>query len=146
MIATRSGLGIIAIGAGSGVTFFVNIARIPGEPGIPPGGLPYALGVVLILLGVLLIWVSQKHICREPLFTDTWRQIKTGHDLPLSCLVLVYFTVFQYVPFVLGSIAFMVLGMRILGLKRWPKVFAIAVSSSLTLYILFRYGFLVILP
>lgn len=104
------------------------------------------LGIILIALGALLIWQSQKNIADEVSLSRAWKRVKSGHGLPLSLLVLIYFAAFQHVPFLLSSTVFMSLSMLVLGGKLRAKLFLFAFTASATLFLLFRYGFSVILP
>ena len=147
MLAAKSGLGIVTILIGCAVSCLsATIEAIPDDAGIPPGGFPMVLGIILIALGALLIWKSQKNIADEVSLSRAWKRVKSGHGLPLSLLVLIYFAAFQHVPFLLSSTVFMSLSMLVLGGKLRAKLFLFAFTASATLFLLFRYGFSVILP
>lgn len=147
MLAARSGLGISAVIMGGVVVFLSSsLPTFLDEPGIPPGVFPTALGLLLMLLGLLLIVRAQRHVREEPSLGEVWRQMRRGHGLQLSCLVLVYFAAFQYVPFLLGSSIFMLLSMLVLGAKIRVQLFIIPIVASTALFLLFRYGFSVLLP
>ncbi len=147
MIAAKSGLGAVTILMGSAVALLsASLDAMPGEPDISPGGFPQGLGVILIILGAILIWQSQKQTGKGPSLAEVWKQIRGGHSLPLSFLVIVYFTLFQYTPFLLSSTIFMALAMLVLGAKAGLKLLFVSLVTSGFLFLLFRYGFSVILP
>lgn len=147
MLAAKSGLGIATVFTGCVVSYLsAGMEALPDEAGIPPGGFPLALGLILIALGALLVWRAQKHASDEVSLGRVWKRIRSGHGLPLSLLILVYFTAFQHVPFLLGSTLFMALTMLVLGGKPGARLFLFAFLVSAILFLLFRYGFSVILP
>ena len=79
MLAAKSGLGIVTIFIGCVVSYLsATIEALPDDDGIPPGGFPLVLGIILIVLGVLLIWQSQKNIANEVSLKQAWEKIRTA--------------------------------------------------------------------
>lgn len=64
----------------------------------------------------------------------------------IAALFLLYCLTFRYVDFRLGSWAFTILALWILGSRKPVELILIPVAVSATVYAVFRYGFTVLLP
>jgi len=64
----------------------------------------------------------------------------------IAALFLLYCLAFRYVDFRLGSWAFTILALWILGSRKPLELALIPVAVSVTVYAVFRYGFTVLLP
>lgn len=64
----------------------------------------------------------------------------------IAALFLLYCLAFRYVDFRLGTWAFTILALWILGSRRPLELALIPIAVSATVYAVFRYGFTVLLP
>lgn len=160
MVAANTILGLLSIAGGAMVVVLSAFIASPGdEPGMPPAAFPILLGILLVILGTCLAchgWRWQKALTADGRQQPSARKEKTmdqirsvvasRHSLALSGLVLVYFLTFRLIDFRLGSWLFVLAAMAALGAKKKLELALVPVLISGSLYLIFRYGFTVLLP
>lgn len=74
------------------------------------------------------------------------RELLVHRRLLFAAAVAVYFLAFRYVDFRLGTFVFMVTAMWLFGARRWLELILVPLAVSAGAFVLFRYGFTVLLP
>ena len=151
MLAADTLLGLLSVAGGLLVTLAgLRIAGPSGEPGLPPGAFPILLGLLLVILGACLAWRGQRGAGSSAPGGRTARQVRESvaspRSLALCGLVLGYFLTFRMLDFRLGSWLFVLAAMWTLGARKTGELLLLPVAVSGSLYLLFRYGFTVLLP
>ncbi|MYJ70940.1 MAG: hypothetical protein F4092_04045 [Rhodospirillaceae bacterium] len=102
---------------------------------------PGLLAGVLVLLGGLLALKPG-----ELGTADALSGLMRRRGLLIAALFLLYCLTFRYVDFRLGTWAFTILALWILGSRKPLELILIPVAVSAAVYAVFRYGFTVLLP
>jgi putative tricarboxylic transport membrane protein len=103
--------------------------------------LPLVLAAALVGLGVLLALRPG-----EQRLAEVVDLLLVRRALWLAAAVAVYFTTFRDVDFRLGTWAFMLCAMWVLGARRRAELIVVPPAVALAVYVTFRYGFDVLLP
>lgn len=134
-----TGLGLAAIGG----AFAVMAHRLPAttDPGVPgPGGVPFALGLAVAGLGLLI--TIRSALSRDgTLIEIAERKAVISLLLLTACLVLL-----EPAGFMLSSFLFLFAGFWQLGDTPWQKSFAAAAVGAGMLWLLFTKALGVGLP
>lgn len=77
---------------------------------------------------------------------DALAGLMRRRGLLIAALFLLYCLTFRYVDFRLGTWAFTILALWILGSRKPLELILIPVAVSAAVYVVFRYGFTVLLP
>jgi putative tricarboxylic transport membrane protein len=102
---------------------------------------PLMLAGLLVCLGLMMCLKPSPLTLRASL-----NKILNPKGLSVGLLLLIYFTTFRYLDFRLGSWLFMLLTMWLLGARKFWELALIPVLVSLFIYMVFRHGFVVLLP
>ena len=135
-------LGLAVFAAGLGLAFLSS--DIPTNPGVHTLSakfFPQLLALLLVLCGLALLVAP-----RRKLVGEAASAMLESRRVCLAVLVAAYFLSFRVVDFRVGTFAFALAAMWLLGARRWWELAAVAVAVSLGTYVLFRYGFTVLLP
>lgn len=66
--------------------------------------------------------------------------------LLFAVALAVYFLAFRYIDFRVGTFAFMAATMWLFGSRKWIELIGVPLAVSAGTFVLFRYGFTVLLP
>lgn len=102
---------------------------------------PGLIAGVLVLLGGLLA-LKPGQLGAAEAFAGLFRR----RGVLIAALFLLYCLTFRYVDFRLGTWAFAILALWMLGSRKPLELALIPVALSATVYAVFRYGFTVLLP
>lgn len=134
------GLAAILLGGGLFLLSF-GIAVNPGAQTLSARFFPQLLAGGLVGFGALLALRPGAR---------TARQAATGllvrRALLLAAAIAAYFLLFRSLDFRLGAFLFTLAAMWILGSRRWAELVLVPLAVSLGTYLVFRYGFTVLLP
>lgn len=135
------GLVALALGLGVLVTGF-DIVTPPGtEDSLSPRFFPLLLACVLTLLGAILTIKGggiSLTVVRARVFSRT--------SFALLGLTAVYTLTFGFIDYRLGALLFMGCGMWLLGARKKWELVVIPVAVAVIMYVVFRFGFFVLLP
>ncbi len=112
-------------------------AGLSADPG--PGGMPRMVGIGLVILSVFLLWRREPHE-RLPRGGEAVRVVAT------LAFALGYTLTLRPLGFLTATVIFLTAEMILIGLRRPLIVVVMAVSMSVGVYVLFRYGLEVPLP
>lgn len=135
-------LGLAAIAAG--LLLGVLSADIPVNLGVQTLSarfFPRLLAVVLVLAGLAQLLAPGPRAARE-----TVRALRERRRLLFAAAVAAYFLSFRYVDFRVGTFVFMAAAMWLFGSRRWLELILVPLAVSAATFVLFRYGFTVLLP
>lgn len=131
----------------------VNARSFPATPittDIGASAFPSVYGWLLILLSVILIAKQFSGSSIKQLLDFSSREAFSFADYqgPLSAVLLCvgYIVAMEYFGYLAATLVFMVLIMKIAGVKRWSINLLLAVVLSITLYLLFSLALNVPLP
>jgi putative tricarboxylic transport membrane protein len=134
--------GIITAGAGLALTVATSrIDILAGQPTLSARFFPYLLAIVLVAGGLALVLRPGG----TPLAVVIERLL-ARRGLLFAALFLVYALTFRYVDFRFGTWAFVLAAMWVLGSRRWLELAVLPPVVAFATYLLFRYGFTVLLP
>ncbi len=102
---------------------------------------PLLLAAILFLLGLILILKAEA----TP-FTQSISAILNLRSFSVSVLLLSYYLSFRHIDFRVGSWFFMLASMWVLGSRNTLELLIVPLLTSLLVFLLFRYGFNVLLP
>lgn len=135
-------LGLAAIAAG--VLLAVLSAHVPVNLGVQTLSarfFPRLLAAVLALAGMVLLAAPGPRTA-----ADAARALLQRRRLLFAAAVAAYFLSFRYVDFRAGTFAFMAGAMWLFGSRRWVELILVPLAVSAGAFVLFRYGFTVLLP
>lgn len=136
-------LGLVTLALGTGVLVAGSGIVIPPgtEDSLSPRFFPLLLACVLLLLGGMLTFKGGG----VPLSVVRARACSFT-SVALAGLTLAYTLSFGFIDYRIGAFLFMSTGMWLLGSRRKWELAIIPVGVAILMYVLFRYGFLVLLP
>jgi putative tricarboxylic transport membrane protein len=102
---------------------------------------PRLLALVLALAGAVLLAAPGPRAAAEAA-----RALLERRRLLFAAALAAYFLSFRYVDFRAGTLAFMAGAMWLFGARRPLELVLVSLAVSLGAYVLFRYGFTVLLP
>lgn len=109
--------------------------------GLSAAFFPNLLFVVMAICGIVLFyrgWVRKAKVS-VPRFC--WSKL-----LPWFALLAGYSFSFEYIGFIFATLVFMVVGMILLGERRWKVLGLVPVISSVGIYYLFSKVFMIAMP
>ena len=133
IVVVMAGLGLVA------ASFATDV--LPDQPTLSARFFPLLLSVVLVACGLILALRPASGLLSEiaaPLFQP--------RVLLIAGAFLLYATTFRYIDFRLGTWAFVLVAQWALGGRKPWELLLVPLAVSATVYLVFRYGFLVILP
>ena len=139
-------LGIVMLAAG--IVYLVLTSQLPRKQAIDAAFVPYLLGAILCVLGVLQLKAARSFVPKDTKkaagnvdYPTVWKTVG---------LILAYIALMQFVGFPIMTVVYLVAQFTILTpADRKPNflVYAvIAVLTSALVYLLFRYAFDMMLP
>ncbi len=134
--------GLVSVAAGLGLgAAAAQLDILANQPTLSARFFPYVLAAVLCLGGLAL--------AIKPGDTSL-RQVVDGllarRGLAFAAALLVYALAFRFIDFRLGTWAFVLIAMWVLGSRRWLELVLVPVAVSAVTYVVFRHGFTVLLP
>jgi putative tricarboxylic transport membrane protein len=135
-----AGIATLAAGAGLAIASLA-IKTSPAQADLSARFMPLLLSIALIVLGSALAVQGGTRALSQAM-----RQMLASRALVLSGLLLVYFLTFRYVDFRLSTWLFMLAAIVALGGRRPVELIVVPVVVSLSVYVVFRHGFSVLLP
>lgn len=133
VVTAVAGLGLAAASAGLDI--------LASQPTLSARFFPYLLAGVLVLCGLALAVRPG-----ERLLSEVVAQVLVRRGLAFAGLLLVYALTFRYVDFRFGTWAFVLAAMWVLGSRSRLELLILPLAVSAATYVLFRYGFVVLLP
>jgi len=134
--------GIVTAAAGLALAAATTrIDILAGQPTLSARFFPYLLAIVLVAGGLTLALRPGG----TPLAVVIERLL-ARRGLLFAALFLVYALTFRYLDFRLGTWAFVLAAMWVLGSRRWLELAVLPPVVAFATYLLFRYGFTVLLP
>ena len=134
-------LGVVVAVFGIVVWLLANEIPLGGGTTLSARFLPHLLASVFVVLGVMLVLkpgplatVSVAHALGEP------------RRVLVAVAIAIYFLSFRVVDFRVGTFVFTAVAMLLMGARRPLEIGIVALAVSLGMYVLFRYGFTVLLP
>jgi putative tricarboxylic transport membrane protein len=141
MKADRIAGGVITI-AGLGLMIAVTqVDILDNQPTLSARFFPYVLSVILSVGGLGLMFKPG-----DAKFSDVINKLLASRGVTFAFVFLVYTLTFRFVDFRFGTWAFLLITMWILGSRKWIELLILPISVSMIIYLLFRYGFTVLLP
>ena len=131
-------------GTGAGIVLAAAASQLEiltGQPTLSARFFPYLLSCILIFGGLLLALKPGS----LPLATVIEKLLRR-RGLAFAAVFLIYALTFRYADFRLGTWAFVLAAMWILGSRSRLELTLLPLAISATTYLLFRYGFTVLLP
>lgn len=135
-----AGVAVIAAGVGLAV-LTANVDTLAGQRTLSARFFPYLLAAVLAAGGIVLALRPG-----DESLSAVAGKLLARRGVALAALFLLYALTFRYVDFRLGTWAFVLASMWILGSRSLVELLVTPVLVSLGVYALFRYGFTVLLP
>ncbi len=117
------------------------IEILPNQPTLSARFLPYLLSGALIGGGFLL-WARPDN---RPL-VDVAGELFARRGVLVAIVFVLYAVTFRHVDFRLGTWAFVLFTMWVLGARRPAELVLVPIVVSAVVYVSFRYGFTVLLP
>ena len=135
-------LGLLAIAAG--VLLAVASTGIPVNLGVQTLSarfFPQILALVLAASGLMLLVAPGPGDAKHAV-----RSLLEQRRLLFALAMAIYFLSFRYIDFRFGTFVFMAATMWLFGSRKWVELIAVPLAVSLGAFVLFRYGFIVLLP
>lgn len=134
-----SGAALILFGAVA-LALSLDIPEGPGTLDLPPNLMPVICSIGIILSGIFIFLKGIRGSIEDlPLILD----LRIGAFVVLLSL---YYWFFQEVDFRLGSWAFVLFTMLILGCRNWRQLLIVPAATSVIIFLTFRYLFEILLP
>ena len=135
-------LGGITVAAGAAVWLAAGGIQMPPDTHtLSPQFFPKLLAAALALFGGLLFWLGGG----VPLGA-VFERIRQPRNWLLAGVTLLFTLAFGHVDYRLICPVYLAAALWILGRRSVKDIAVISLSSTAILYLLFRYGFLVLLP
>lgn len=142
MQTTNRLLGGITVAAGAAVWLAAGGIQVPPDTHtLSPQFFPKLLAAALVLLGALLFLSGGG----APL-ASVAEKIRQPRNCLLVAATLLFTLAFGHVDYRLICPVYLAVGLWILGRRSVKDIAVISLSSTAILYLLFRYGFMVLLP
>lgn len=128
----------------SGAVLFLATTQIDilsGTGSLSARAFPFVLSVLLGICGLILTVQPQD----TPLF-GVIQSLKDPRTALFAGVFLLYALTFRFVDFRFGTWAFLLASMWILRSRRWGELLLLPLIVSALVFVLFRYGFTVLLP
>lgn len=135
-----AGLVICLVGV-AGIVATAGVDTIAGQNTLSARFFPYLLTGALAVGGAILLLAPSP----QP-FGAVVARLLDGRGLAFAVLFVVYATSFRYLDFRLGTTAFVLAAMVVLGERRPLVLLLTPVLVAAVAYLLFRHGFTVLLP
>ncbi len=135
-------LGLITLAAGVAVwVLCAGIPTVADAHTLSPGFFPQLLSIVLALLGLCLFWQGKGQV-----FSIVWHTVTSSRNLCLVAATLGYTLAFGYMDYRLISPLYIAAVLWIQGSRKPLEFVFVPLGATAVLYVLFRYGFQVLLP
>lgn len=135
-------LGLVVFVAGLGLALLsTQIPINPGAQTLSARFFPQLLALVLVLCGAAVLIAPSRRPAVEVLAA-----MFVPRRVYFAVAVTAYFLSFRAVDFRVGTLVFTLVAMWLLGARRWTELLSVALAVSLGTYVLFRYGFTILLP
>lgn len=118
-----------------------QIDILAGQPTLSARFFPFVLAAILTAGGLGLVLQPG-----EARLANVAANLIARRGVAFAAAFAVYALTFRYVDFRLGTWAFMLVTMWILGARSWIELVALPIIVAGTTYLLFRHGFTVLLP
>jgi putative tricarboxylic transport membrane protein len=134
--------GIVTAAAGLGLAVVTaQIDILASQPTLSARFFPYVLAIILAVGGLALAFRPGNAALGEVV-----GRLLAGRGVAFAAVFLVYALAFRFMDFRLGTWAFVIAAMWILGARKWIELLVVPATVSAATYLLFRYGFTVLLP
>ena len=137
---TIAGLVTAAAGIGLGAAT-AQLDILANQPTLSARFFPYVLAAVLVAGGLALAIKPADTSLREVV-----DGLLARRGLAFAAAFLVYALTFRFVDFRLGTWAFVLIAMWVLGSRKWFELVVVPIVVSAITYLVFRHGFTVLLP
>ena len=135
-------LGGITVVSGAAVWLAAGSIQMPADSHtLSPQFFPKLMAVAMIVLGGLLFAMGKG----RPL-ADVFRHVRAPRNFLLVACTLAFTTAFGHVDYRLLCPVYIAAVLWILGRRKPGGIIVISVTATAVLYLLFRYGFMVLLP
>ena len=136
-----TGLVLIALGLTMGLVSTAIPVSTTQQLAVSARFFPYLLCGAMVAFGLGFVFLPGEKRLR-----DVLRSIFVRQAIVLAGLIFLYLVTFRHVDFRFGAWAFMVATMWSLGSRKPLELILIPLAISGGVYLVFRYGFLVLLP
>lgn len=145
-------LGVLILAIG--IFYFIMTLQVPGRGGVDARFVPFLLSGALFLLGTLQListFRSKKQMEKaEEESTEAPEKIDTGTVIKTIALIILYIALLNKIGFVIMSALYLFIQFIILTpinkKKNYVLYTIIAVVSSVSIFLIFRYVFDLMLP
>lgn len=137
---------LVSLAVFAGFVFWLTVSLKVGTASTGYGAAFYPrflLGVLLILMGILLVQTLTGKTGESEIEKETPREIKNAAFFLV--LIILYGLLLSKLGFIIDSLVFLLIGMKVLG-GSWKTSVISAVVTVAVLYGLFAIGFKVMLP
>jgi hypothetical protein len=142
MVTSNRLLGGIAFILGVAVWLAAGGIQLPAEGHtLSPRFFPKLLAGALALLGAILFALG-----KGLPFDAVYTKIRHPRNVCLAASTLLFAVAFGHVDYRLLSPAYIAVVLWILGTRKAKDIIVVSVSATAILYLVFRYGFMVLLP
>lgn len=134
-------LGVVIVLFGIACWLYSRQIPLAGDAGtLSARFVPELMAISFVLLGaVLAIRKSTRDVAIVA------RLLGERQRLLMAAAVAIYFLSFRIVDYRVGTFLFMAVAMWLMGSRRWIEI-VVALAVSIGTYLVFRYGFTVLLP
>ena len=140
-------LGIIILVAG--IAYLLLTSQLPRKQFVDAAFVPYVLGSIMALLGVLQLRAASAFVPKAP-SANAPDTVDYATVVKTIGLVVAYVALMEYVGFPIMTVLYLVAQFTVLTPLRkkvnYPLYIVIAVISSALIFLLFRYAFDMMLP
>ena len=134
--------GVVATIAGLSLAVAsMRIDVLANQPTLSARFFPYILAAVLCAGGLLLALKPG-----DASLDSVVDKLLARRGIIFAALFLVYALTFRFVDFRLGTWIFVLVAMWLLGSRKWIELLVLPLAIAVATYLLFRYGFTVLLP
>jgi len=134
-----SGAALLLVG-GVAVWLSLGIRSGAGLTGIAPNFVPLICGWGVVICGVILVFNAFRQVqAPQPVLID-------ARILGVGLLLGLYYWFFEEIDFRLGSWAFVLASMFVLGCRSWKQLLIVPIAVAGITFLVFRYLFVILLP